>query len=76
MVRYHQPERKEERIVSIRCGTCGIELEKDDYVVLNFIYTLTHVYCFNAAPESILSIGNYEDIIEQFPIINGENTLH
>ncbi|MFE8698392.1 hypothetical protein ACFYKT_18970 [Cytobacillus sp. FJAT-53684] len=62
--------------MSIRCGHCGSELEKDNYVVLDFIYTLSHINCSHVDPNLILSTGVLEDIADEYPLLNIKNPLN
>lgn len=63
--------------MEIRCSTCRKVFEDDDWVVLDFINTLYHRYCYGLElGDLVKDVDTYKDMIEKYWFFRDEELVH
>ncbi|RST77276.1 hypothetical protein D4T97_001950 [Siminovitchia acidinfaciens] len=61
-------------MLKIHCPICRNVFQETDVVLLDFINTLTHVYCYKGEYDSITDKGTYKELTEKYSFL--QEVLH
>ncbi|WP_394138410.1 hypothetical protein [Cytobacillus oceanisediminis] len=55
------------RLSEVLCPTCNRIIKESEYVLLDFVYTLSHQECYDSYEDLLIAAGTYKEVAKEFP---------